>query len=301
METSILTLISLDICGSILVTGAAGFVGRAVAGVLRSKGLRVVTHARRAAPDIDWAADLGGLVAVSRPIPSDISAVVHCAAAIPARSVAFVRDNSAATAQLAAMLAEISSLKCVVHISSMAVYERPKSGPWIISEDADVVNVGDPGTEPYAGSKRASELALSELMHRGVKVTHLRASSIYGPGMAHTTLLPVLVARALRHDPLQLLGPRNYTQNFVHVLDVAELTAALVVEGCPVSAVNGFSDDTFGLLALAEMIRTRLTSRSDMIDGTQDVDLAAPVFVNMVAKRLCPTFRRLADNLFDAA
>jgi nucleoside-diphosphate-sugar epimerase len=285
----------------ILVTGVAGFVGGAVTNLLRSKGLSVVTHARGVAPGIDWVADLGDPHTTS--IPFGIASVVHCAAAIPARSNAFARDNSFATAQLAAILAKIGALKRMVHISSVAVYERPPSGQWIISEDAEVVDVGDPSADPYARSKRASELALDAIgRHRpDIEITHLRASSIYGRGMNLATLLPALVSRALRDEPLRLYGPRNYRQNFVHVSDVVELAVALALGASSPSVINAFSDDTFGLSALAELICAGLGSHSKVVDDSHEADAPEPIFVNIEAKRLHPAFRRLADNLYDVA
>jgi nucleoside-diphosphate-sugar epimerase len=287
----------------VLVTGAAGFVGRAVTNVLRSKGLSVLTHGRRVDPGIDWVADFGDPQTISRLFPADICAVVHCAASIPARSSAFERDNSEATSQLAALLARTTSLKRVVHISSVAVYKRPYSGRWIISEDAELVDVSDSRTDPYARSKRASELALDDLKHLRpeVEITHLRPSSIYGPGMVKSTLLPVFVARALRHEPLRLHGPRSYAQNFVHVSDVADLAAELVLGACVPSAINAFSDDTFGLSMLAELVCAQLGSPSRVVDDSQELEAPEAVFVNVEAKWLHPTFRRLADNLLDAA
>jgi nucleoside-diphosphate-sugar epimerase len=287
----------------ILVTGASGFVGRAVSSQLKLQGLSVINHARSAAEGIDWVADLGDPHTMSGPLPSEIAAVVHCAAAIPARTNAFERDNSVASAQLAALLAQISSLRRIVHISSVAVYKRPSSGRWIISEDARLVDVGDSGTDPYARSKRASELALDDLTHRraDVKITHLRPSSIYGRGMIKSTLLPVFVAKALRQEPLTLQGPRNYVQNFVHVSDVAELAAALVLDARAPSIINAFSDDTYRLSALAELVRSGLGSLSEVVDNANDASAPEAVFVNVEAKRLHPRFQRLADNLLDAA
>jgi nucleoside-diphosphate-sugar epimerase len=287
----------------ILVTGAAGFVGRVVTNVLRSKGLRVLTHGRRVDPGIDWVADLGDPERMSRLLPADICAVVHCAASIPARSSSFERDNSEATSQLTALLARATALKRVVHISSVSVYKRPYSGRWIISEDAELVDVGDLNIDPYARSKRASELAIDYLKHLRpeVEITHLRPSSIYGPGMVKSTLLPVFVARALRHEHLRLHGPRSYVQNFVHVSDVANLAAELVLRACAPSAINAFSDDTFGLSMLAELVCTQLGSLSKVIDDSQETKAPEAVFVNVEAKRLHPTFLRLADNLLDAA
>jgi nucleoside-diphosphate-sugar epimerase len=183
------------------------------------------------------------------------------------------------------------------------VYKRPYSGPWIISEDAEVVDVYDASADPYARSKRASELALDALARcrADIEISHLRVSSIYGPGMNRSTLLPALVSRALRGGPLRLHGPRHYVQNFVHVSDVADLAAALAFGiRCP-PIINGFSDDTLGLSVLAELVCSRLGSGSNIVDESQEADVPEPIFVNVEAKRLHPKFRRLADNLHDAA
>ena len=96
-------------------------------------------------------------------------------------------------------------------------------------------------------------------------------------------------------------GPRNYAQNFVHVSDIAELATALVLGACAPSTINAFSDDTYGLSSLAELVRSKLGSLSEVVDNTDDASAPKPVFVNLEAKRLHPRFRRLADNLLDAA
>ena len=287
----------------ILVTGAAGCAGSAVTALLRSKGCNVIAHARRAAPGIDWAADLGGLSAGGYAFPSDVAAVVHCAGANPSRSNAFARDNAAATGELAALLETAISLRQVIHLSSVAVYKRPPSGCWIISENAETVDVNDPGADSHASSKRSSELALESLAQKRpeVKVTQLRASSIYGPGVVLTRLLPTLVARARRNEPLQLYGPRDYVQNFIHVQDVAELAMAILLDDGPLRVVNAFSDDTYKVAALAELVKVELGSRSQIVDATDDTVVPEAVYVNTRAKQFHPRFRRLADHLADAS
>lgn len=283
----------------ILVTGAAGFVGRHVTDLLRAGGAQVVAQARRAGPGIDWIADLADPQSFLDPMRFDVAAVVHCAAAIPARSDRFDRDNAVASAALAAWLSTAQSLKRIVHLSSVAVYQPPATGRWIIDEDA-----ATGGDGAYARSKRAAECSLDTVWqgNPGVAITHLRASSIYGPGMVRTTLLPVLVARALRNEPLLLRGPRPYFQNFVHVADVAELAISLVEEERIPAVLNAFSDDTYELAALAELVRTRLGSSSQIVDESDPARGGPePVFLNRIAKRLHRSFRSLADHLVDAS
>jgi nucleoside-diphosphate-sugar epimerase len=292
-----------DMNGRVLVTGAAGFVGQAVSRRLKIAGLNVLTHSRHPSDGVDWAADLADESQLCRGFPADIQTVIHCAAAIPARSKEFGRDNAAATSLLAAALGEVSSLRRVVHVSSVAVYKRPPLGEWVLNEGAETVDFGDPDADFYARTKRSAELTLDSLVHRHsrLSIVHLRASSIYGPGMVPTTLLPAFVACAIRNEPLRLRGPRNYAQNFVHVDDVSDMICALTLSTVtPSSVVNAFSDDTYQLSALAELVRVGLKSSSDVVDDTECVERAVPIFVNARAKELLPNFRRLADHLRDA-
>jgi nucleoside-diphosphate-sugar epimerase len=117
--------------------------------------------------------------------------------------------------------------------------------------------------------------------------------------MVPTTILPVLVTRALQHEPIKLTGPRGYVQNFVHVEDVAELAMTLLTGDDHSYAVNAFSEDTYGLSALAHFVRDELRSRSDIIDTTDDQESPAPVFVNALARRLQPRFRMLRNHVLD--
>jgi len=286
----------------VLVTGAGGFVGGHVSQLLRSRGIRVVAHARRPGPAIDWVADLTSATAMQDPVLHDIAAVVHCAAAIPARSDAFARDNLAATATLAAWLASARTVRRIVHLSSVSVYQRPTGGQWMIGEDAATVDTDETAANSYGASKLACERCLDAVATQrpDVTVIHLRASSIYGPGMAPTTLLPVLAARARANQPLLLRGPRPYVQNFVHVADVAELVFTAIQQQTAPAIINAFSDDTYELGALAELVRVGLDSSSQIVDESQATAGPTPVFLNLAAKRLHSEFRSLRHHLADA-
>lgn len=285
----------------VLVTGAAGLVGRHVTDLLRSRGVQVMAHARRPGPGIDWVADLGDPQASFDPMRFDVAAIVHCAAVIPTRSDRFLRDNTMASARLAASLSAAKSLKRIVHLSSVTVYKPPAVGRWLIGEDAATIDAHG-RDDSYGASKLASERNLDAIGRDrpDVAITHLRPSPIHGRGMVRTTVLPVFVERALRHKPLLLRGPRPFFQNFVHVADVAELAVALLEEAHVPAVVNAFSDDTYELAALADLIRTRLGSSSQVVDERHVAQGPEPVFLNRIAKRLHPAFRSLADHLADA-
>lgn len=289
---------------SILITGAAGFVGSHIFRIARDAGLSIRTHSRCPVPGIELSAELSDPVSVRSLALDGIRAVIHCAAAIPSRSDAFARDNTGSASVLAEALLEARALRRVIHVSSIAVYRRPISANWVISEEAEVVDTTDDRIDPYARSKRNVELALDglALQRREVSVFHLRASSIYGPGMLRTTLLPALVDRARRNEPLVLRGPRAFRQNFVHIEDIASLAVAMACEASETEPiVNAFSNDTFGLFELAELIREKLGSSSALIDETENICVPHQVFVNRRFKDRRPDLLRLRDSLQDVA
>jgi nucleoside-diphosphate-sugar epimerase len=286
---------------SILVTGAAGFIGSHVARAARNAGLRIRTHSRHPMPGIDLSADLGDPIAV-RGLPLDtFSTVIHCAAAIPSRSTAFAQDNARSAAVLAEALVGAKALLRIIHVSSIAVYRRSITTDWLISEDSEVIDTSDDSNDAYARSKREVEIALDGVtsQRREVSVCHLRASSVYGPGMVGTTLLPTLVGRARQNQPMVLRGPRSYRQNFVHVEDVAALAITMAREASdqcePI--LNAFSDDTYGLFELADVIRNKVGSSSAVLDQTEDVSIPIPTFDNSRSKRHYPRYLALRDNL----
>jgi UDP-glucose 4-epimerase len=286
---------------SILVTGAIGFVGSHVTRAARDAGLNIITHARHPMPGINLSADLSDPIAVRNLPLHTISSVIHCAAAIPARSSAFAQDNTRSATVLAEALLDARALRRIIHVSSVAVYRRTTSADWLISEDAEVIDTTDDANDAYAFSKREVEMALDRVAARRqeVSVCHLRASSVYGPGMVGTTLLPTLVSRARNNQALVLRGPRAYRQNFVHVEDVAALAVAMASDAPDRSEpiLNAFSDDTYGLFELAELIRAQIGSSSVVVDETEDVDIPVPTFDNRRCKRHHPRFLTLRDNL----
>jgi nucleoside-diphosphate-sugar epimerase len=250
---------------------------------------------------IDLSADLSDPVAV-RGLPLDtIGAVIHCAAAIPSRSDAFARDNARSAAVLAGALLGARRLRRIVHVSSISVYRRPVSADWLISEDAGVIDATHDCGDAYACSKRKVEIALDNVatQRREVSVCHLRASSVYGPGMVATTLLPTLVSRARQNQPMVLRGPRAYRQNFIHVRDVAAFAVTMVREASDWSepVLNAFSDDTYGLFELADAIRVQIGSSSTVVDETENISVPIPTFDNRRSKSYYPRFLTLRDNL----
>jgi UDP-glucose 4-epimerase len=167
----------------VLVTGASGFVGRALVIALASRG-----HDVHAAVRDETRAELPAGVAVTshgdlaspvdwKPLLSDIDAVVHLAGIAHAGSdipeALYDRINHRATAELAAA-AKQAGVKRLVFISSV----RAQSGP---AADHVLTEADEPRpSDAYGRSKLAAE---SAIRGSGMPFTILRPVLIYGPAV----------------------------------------------------------------------------------------------------------------------
>lgn len=184
----------------VLVTGATGFVGRALCPVLAAAGFRVTAAARDASvnvpsaerivtvPDIgpgtDWAEAL-----------KDADAVVHLAARVhrmgESKHAALAenrRVNAEGTRRLAEAAAE-AGVKRFVFLSSVKVNGESTSGRAPFSE-ADV-----PGPQDsYGISKWEAERTLASI--GGIEAVILRPPLVYGPEVKANFLTLLRVCRA---------------------------------------------------------------------------------------------------------
>lgn len=197
---------------TVAVTGANGFLGRALTKQLLAGGWRVRALLRR--PDAGLE-DLG-VTAVPGAIEQrdsldqlvqDADAVVHCAGLVKARSGSeFAAVNVDGTARLAAAAAACTRPPRFLLLSSLAARE--------------------PAISPYAASKRGAEQALAAY---GGSLEHcsLRPPGVYGPGDRATLPLFRQLARGLLFVP-KVRGARL---SLLYVQDLAALVERLLAQG----------------------------------------------------------------------
>jgi nucleoside-diphosphate-sugar epimerase len=204
----------------VLVTGASGFVGRAVVTAFAHDGHAVRAAVRRPPqpafaagievaqhPDLsqsfDWA-----------PLLDGVDQVVHLAGIAHTGGVApdlYDRVNRQATAELAAAAAR-SGIRHFVFVSSV----RAQTGP---SADHALTERDEPApTDAYGRSKLAAE---GVVRASGVPFTVLRPALFYGPGVKGNFAL--LLRAALSRWPLPL---RNFV-NRRSLVSIDNFIAAL--------------------------------------------------------------------------
>jgi UDP-N-acetyl-alpha-D-quinovosamine dehydrogenase len=210
--------------GIVLVTGASGFVGRALCDTLAASGRRVRRAVRRLdsapagavavgdiGPDTDWSAALEG-----------VDCVVHLAArthvlreTAPDALAAYRRTNVAGTERLA-RAAAARGVRRLVYLSSVKVNgERTGERPY---REEDVPRPED----AYGVSKAEAERALAGIAaETSLPITVLRPPLVYGPGVKGNFLrLMRLVARGA---PLPL-GAIDNRRSFIYLGNLVDAT-----------------------------------------------------------------------------
>ncbi len=234
---------------SLLITGAAGFIGGEMARRFADRGLSVgafdlpgrpaahLEHPRISVleGDVTSSADCEKALRALRP-----SAVIHCAAlmGVSAPREAFMKVNAGGTQTLAAAAAR-AGVRRFIYVSSVTVHGMPpRSG---IDEDAAIRSIG----LPYADSKIAAEEALRRLHERGaLAVTILRPGDVYGPRAGEWV---IKLVQALRAGRMILIGGGRGLINLTYVDNLTDAAAAclespaaagqtyLITDGAPVT------------------------------------------------------------------
>lgn len=216
----------------ILVTGATGFVGRALCVALVAKGHLVTAMVRRAdawLPDgvVRWVApELPDLAPDTTQRLTEIDMVVHAAGRAHVLQdhdhdplTAFRRVNTEGTLSLARAAAS-AGVQRFIFVSSIGVSGSQSGDHAFRAEDP-------PQPEsPYAQSKWEAEQALTRLQAESdMTVLHLRPPMIYGPAApGNFALLARLVAKGW---PLPLGGLRA-PRSFVALDNVVDILTHMV-------------------------------------------------------------------------
>jgi UDP-glucose 4-epimerase len=245
----------------VLVTGAGGFLGGAIARHLAAAGHAVVGHGRRPTglPGLagELLADLAtpGFAARAAERLAPCEAVVHAAASLdlsphaPGASLV----NGLGTQQVL----EAASLwrsAVFVYLSSIGVLGSPREHP--VREEHEAAPLTD-----YHASKWYGEHLVAVASGKGQRGVSLRVTSPVGPGMRRDGIFATFVGRALRGEPLVVAGRGTRLQSYVDVRDVARL-----VEACLASDASGVFNaggpEAVSNLDLARECRDRLGSAS---------------------------------------
>jgi nucleoside-diphosphate-sugar epimerase len=238
-----------------LVTGATGFIGNLLVLELRRRGWDVVCMLRgasRAGAGIQCVQ--GDLLqpeslCFSNIPKGSVDVLFHFAALLPSQESTpeqYLMANCLGTVRLLQTAVHLG-INSLVYASSLPVIGKPEHLP--ITED----HPANP-RHPYHLSKLCGEIAC-EMSRRtqGLRVSSLRITSPFGPGMSPNGVLAHFVRSALKSADIQWLGSGSRAQNFVHVSDVV-MAAMLAAETDHPGIYNVGGNETTTMRELARMV-----------------------------------------------
>ncbi|UYN92395.1 MAG: NAD-dependent epimerase/dehydratase family protein [Anaerolineales bacterium] len=247
-----------------LITGAAGFLGSALANQLAREGhlVRGIDNLSSGEPQVlfDDVHFTRGDVN-DRPklwtLLQDIDCVYHLAARVlVAESLLYPREytdaNVGGTVSLMEAMRDVG-VRRVVFASSGAVYGDQQEQP--LREDASPFP-----HSPYAVSKLAAEYYVRTIGALwGIETVCLRIFNAYGPGQhlppSHPPVVANWLRQAVRGGSLVVHGDGNQTRDFIHVSDVVRaLVAAATAPDVDQRVINVGSGQETRMRDLAEMV-----------------------------------------------
>ncbi len=218
-----------------LITGAAGFLGSALANQLAREGHQVrglddlsTGDPSTLSPDVHFSrGDVN-----DRPklwtLLQDVDCVYHLAARVSVpESVLYPREynavNVGGTVSLMEAMRDVG-VRRVVLISSGAVYGDQQKQPLLESAEPHP-------RSPYAVSKLAAEYYLRTIGDLwGIETVSLRVFNAYGPGQrlpaSHPPVIPYFLRQAVRNGSLVIHGQGTQTRDYVYLEDVVRAMVA---------------------------------------------------------------------------
>ncbi|HLA98077.1 MAG TPA: NAD-dependent epimerase/dehydratase family protein [Anaerolineales bacterium] len=258
-----------------LITGAAGFLGSALAIRLAREGHQVrglddlsTGDPQALSPDVHFTrGDVN-----DRPklwtLLQDVDCVYHLAARVSVpESALYPREynavNVGGTVSLMEAMRDVG-VRRVVFISSGAVYGDQGEQP--LSESA----IPNPRS-PYAVSKIAGEYYVRTIGDQwGIETVCLRVFNAYGPGQhlpaSHPPVIPNFLRQAVRDGTIVVHGEGSQTRDYVFLDDVVRgMVAAATAPGINRSIINVGSGKETSVRELVQQVVELTGSKAEVI------------------------------------
>src|SRR5712691_10565114 len=255
----------------ILVTGATGFIGGAVARKLLQQGHQVLAMSQtedafaklRVAGMTPVIGDFANPASLAAPV-TEVDAVVSLASIgqIEGTPESFAKDRDAVEVMIEAAG---DARKPFIFTSGSAifgVFTKGEASPTIFDEDHPVpllasvfappqAEIPAPLIDAFGGSMAPrAETEMAVLKESGVRGIAIRPGLVYGEGKGYD--LPNLIALAKKHGAAPHLGAGGVRQGYVHIDDLVELYVLALKRALAGTMLHAVTDEiALGDLAAA--------------------------------------------------
>jgi len=293
---------------NVLITGGAGFIGSHCCERFLAQGRSVVAiddlstgsieniRALRRNPNFQFVRESIFNALVMDRLCSQADMVVHLAAAV---GVKLIVENPVHTINTNVRGTEIvlttaNRYGCKVLLASTSeVYGKGIKAPFEEDDDC-LIGATSHSRWAYAASKTVDEfLALAYHAQFGLPVVIMRFFNTIGPRQTgqYGMVVPRLVRRALRNEPLEVHGDGEQTRCFVDVEDTLDAIAGLSQAAEAIGQVfNVGSQEEISVNALAQKIIQLTGSRSEIHHIPSD-QAYAPGFEDL--RRRAPSIEKI--------
>jgi UDP-glucose 4-epimerase len=297
---------------NILITGGAGFIGSHCCERFLAQGHAVVAiddlstgsieniRALRPNPKFQFVRETIFNAQVMDRLCSQADMVIHLAAAV---GVKLIVENPVHTINTNVRGTEIvlntaNRYGCKVLLASTSeVYGKGVKAPFEEDDDC-LIGATTHSRWAYAASKTVDEfLALAYHRQFGLPVVVMRFFNTIGPRQTgeYGMVVPRLVRRALRNEPLEVHGDGEQTRCFVDVDDTLDAVAGLAQHSEAIGQVfNVGSREEISINRLAQMVIDLTDSRSEIRHIPYD-QAYAPGFEDM--RRRAPSIEKIGRLL----
>ncbi|MBL7163697.1 MAG: NAD-dependent epimerase/dehydratase family protein [Anaerolineales bacterium] len=258
-----------------LITGAAGFLGSALANHLAHDGhqVRGLDDLSKGDPQVlDKSVHFTRGDVNDRPklwtLLQDVDCVYHLAARVSVpESVLYPREynavNVGGTVSLMEAMRDVG-VRRVVFTSSGAIYGEQEKQP--VNE-----NLTPNPDSPYGVSKLSSEFYVRTIGQIwGIETVSLRIFNAYGPGQhlppSHPPVIPNFLRQAVRDGSIVIHGDGGQTRDYVFIDDVVRaMIAAAIAPSVNGQVINVGSGTEISVRGLGRMVIELINSQAETI------------------------------------
>lgn len=265
----------------VLVTGAAGFLGRHVARRFRDEGDEVIGFDVSLFEEEGIAMFQGDLTDANSvdQAADGIDVVVHIGAIgdvyLAGQQPPLAADvNVVGTANV--LESAVRRDARVVYASTWEVYGEPEFQP--LTEDHPTRP-----DHPYNITKLAGEsLLISAARLRGLSGLALRLGTAYGSGLRPNSVFRIFIDKARNGEPITIQGDGSQGRQFTHASDIARAFVLAAQSDTSGTALNIVAPETTTIRSLAESVAVRFPTEisfgdprpGDVPPATVSADLA---------------------------
>jgi UDP-glucose 4-epimerase len=261
---------------TVLVTGAAGFIGSHVADALLEGGYKVIGlddlsggFRENVSPSVDFVeGSINDTKLISKLFEDyRFRHVFHLAAYAAEGLSHFIRsfnysNNLLGSVNLINASVNAGTVECFVFTSSIAVYGRNQ-----LPMTEDTVPAPE---DPYGIGKNAVELDLKAAHEMfGLNYVIFRPHNVYGERQniadPYRNVVGIFMNQLMRGEKMTIFGDGQQTRAFSHISDVAPVIAASIERrDCYNKVFNVGADKPYSVLQLAKVVSTAMNAAPDV-------------------------------------